>query len=315
MSIHTFLAEMMPPEGVVVDLGCGSGRTLAAVVDRRPGVDLVGVDQDLTGLAQAGLALDATRSGCPGLIRADLSQPLPFGDGYADAVICHNVLELLPDPAGLLREVLRIVKPGGRAVLSHTDFEHIVIHGADRTLTHLICQAYANLPQLWMSHLDPQMPYRIPGLARQCGLTVEGFTAHTTTATALAGHAASRVEEIATAVRGHIRDGRIDLANVHVDLWVDQLNRAAEAGLFAFMETALVTVVTIPPGSSVDRAAGFYPVMVAGSNPARGTNTGPLLTPGCPVHAPPVRGVQCPLRTVDVADLPPNVDLAVVVGE
>jgi SAM-dependent methyltransferase len=46
------------------------------------------------------------------------ANPLPFADACADAVLCSQVLEHVPDPAGALRELARILKPGGRLFLS-----------------------------------------------------------------------------------------------------------------------------------------------------------------------------------------------------
>ncbi|HMC98329.1 MAG TPA: methyltransferase domain-containing protein [Flavobacteriales bacterium] len=44
-------------------------------------------------------------------------QHLPFSSDHFDLVICNHVLEHVPDDAGAMRELLRVLKPGGHAVL------------------------------------------------------------------------------------------------------------------------------------------------------------------------------------------------------
>ncbi len=43
---------------------------------------------------------------------------LPFGDGVFDAVVCSYVLQHLPDPGGAVREIARVVAPGGLVLLA-----------------------------------------------------------------------------------------------------------------------------------------------------------------------------------------------------
>jgi SAM-dependent methyltransferase len=102
---------------IVLDVACGPGnttRTLLAAV----GTDglAVGVDSAPTMLAQA---VRESAAGSPvGYVRADAAD-LPFADGTFDAVSCYGALYLMDDPFGSLREMIRLLKPGGRiAVLT-----------------------------------------------------------------------------------------------------------------------------------------------------------------------------------------------------
>ena len=51
-------------------------------------------------------------------VRADLGQPLPFADGVFDGAVCTEVLEHVPDPGFLLRELARVVRPGALAIVT-----------------------------------------------------------------------------------------------------------------------------------------------------------------------------------------------------
>jgi ubiquinone/menaquinone biosynthesis C-methylase UbiE len=101
--------ELPPGARLVVDLGCGPGNSSKYLRDAAGAV--VGIDP-----AGAMLTLARRRDPRLTLVRAD-GAALPLRDGVADAVAMHSVLYLLPDRAATLREVARVLRPGGRALL------------------------------------------------------------------------------------------------------------------------------------------------------------------------------------------------------
>jgi ubiquinone/menaquinone biosynthesis C-methylase UbiE len=103
-------AELPPRARVVVDLGCGPGNSAKHLRDAVNGT-VIGIDP-----ARAMLTLARRRDPRLALVRADGSA-LPLRDGSADAVTMHSVLYLLPDRAAALREVVRVLRPGGRALV------------------------------------------------------------------------------------------------------------------------------------------------------------------------------------------------------
>ncbi len=95
----------------VLDLGCGAGRFVAAL--REAGAEPVGVE-----LAEG--ALERARRNVPG---ADLRALAPDGaipleDASVDLVWCSEVLEHVPDTAALLSEARRVLKTGGRLLVT-----------------------------------------------------------------------------------------------------------------------------------------------------------------------------------------------------
>ncbi|MBL0921244.1 MAG: class I SAM-dependent methyltransferase [Phycisphaerales bacterium] len=54
----------------------------------------------------------------PDYIRADMNGRLPFDDGAFDGAVCLEGIEHLVDPLNLLRELIRVVRPGGLVILS-----------------------------------------------------------------------------------------------------------------------------------------------------------------------------------------------------
>jgi SAM-dependent methyltransferase len=91
----------------VLDVGCGAGRFLAALRDA--GADPVGVE-----IAEA--ALERARRNVPGAELHALGPggEIPLEDASVDLVWCSEVLEHVPDTAGLLSEVRRVLRTGGR---------------------------------------------------------------------------------------------------------------------------------------------------------------------------------------------------------
>jgi SAM-dependent methyltransferase len=104
------LGEARPGERVL-DLGCGAGRFVAALGEA--GAEPVGVE-----LAEA--ALERARANAPGadlrLVADDGSLPLEHAS--VDLAWCSEVLEHVPDTAQLLLEVRRVLKPGGRLLVT-----------------------------------------------------------------------------------------------------------------------------------------------------------------------------------------------------
>jgi SAM-dependent methyltransferase len=68
-------------------------------------------------------------------LQADLKAPLPLADAAFDRVLCHNVLECLPDPGALVAEAVRVLRRHGRLVLAHSDFDTLLFASEDLELT------------------------------------------------------------------------------------------------------------------------------------------------------------------------------------
>jgi SAM-dependent methyltransferase len=98
----------------VLDLGCGAGLdVLAAAQHVGPRGRVVGVDlsPEMLAVAEAGRA--EGRFSQVSYTRADLVN-LPFGDGAFEVALSNGVLNLVPDKPAALREIVRVLRPGGR---------------------------------------------------------------------------------------------------------------------------------------------------------------------------------------------------------
>jgi 2-polyprenyl-3-methyl-5-hydroxy-6-metoxy-1,4-benzoquinol methylase len=132
--ILTVLAAQLPCERFL-DAGCGDGRYLAALASlpERPR-QVVGTDIAGRILATARLATEQAGIEAE-LVKANL-EALPFEDARFDLVLCAQVIEHLLDPSAGMRELARVVRPGGRVVVSTDNRRALVsrVLNAPRTL-------------------------------------------------------------------------------------------------------------------------------------------------------------------------------------
>jgi len=90
----------------VLDLGCRSGALTRHFLE---GNEVVGLDVDRAALAKAeALGIQP--------VQANVEEPLPFEDASFDAVVAGELLEHLQFPDALVREIARVLRPGGALV-------------------------------------------------------------------------------------------------------------------------------------------------------------------------------------------------------
>lgn len=118
----------LAPGSRVLDVGCGQGRHVRAT-RRMEGVTGVGVDlgrDEVVGTARSLRELDALPAGAggtvagaaPWLVARASGYELPFATASFDCVIVSEVLEHLDDDERALREISRVLRPGGMLAVS-----------------------------------------------------------------------------------------------------------------------------------------------------------------------------------------------------
>ncbi len=97
----------------VLDIGCGLGTDTSRFASH--GADVTGIDISRR-------AIELTKKnfgwrGLPGHFQVMNGEALEFTDNAFDFVYCHTVLHFTPSPEKMVREIHRVLKPGGRALL------------------------------------------------------------------------------------------------------------------------------------------------------------------------------------------------------
>ncbi|HEX7135738.1 MAG TPA: glycosyltransferase [Iamia sp.] len=167
-SIATFTHPF--PGRRVLDLGCGHGYDTLAM--RAAGAEVIPLDMDAAKLLATGEALE-------GGVRGDATR-LPFADGTFDGVYCSNLLEHTPETPPVFDEIERVLKPGGWAWVSWTNWyspwgghEIVPLHflGPERGLElwrRLFGEPRVNVPyvELWPTYIGRVLAdvRRRPGL-------------------------------------------------------------------------------------------------------------------------------------------------------
>ncbi len=97
----------------VLDVGTGTAQIPIEIVRRRPDVDIVAVDlsREMLKLGQINLE----RAGVTAAIRLELvdAKQLPYASASYDAVISNSIIHHIPEPLHSLREMVRVLRPGG----------------------------------------------------------------------------------------------------------------------------------------------------------------------------------------------------------
>jgi ubiquinone/menaquinone biosynthesis C-methylase UbiE len=96
----------------VLDVGCGTGALLEAILVAHPAARVMGLDlsPEMLGVARERLSDMAE------LLVGD-AEHLPLSDGDVDLVVCVDSLHHYPDPRAALREMARVLRPGGGLVI------------------------------------------------------------------------------------------------------------------------------------------------------------------------------------------------------
>jgi arsenite methyltransferase len=131
---NPFAVAPLRPGERVVDVGCGAG------IDTLIAAKMVGAGGRVVGVDMTPAMLDKARASVRGgsfenvEIREGFIEALPVEADWADVVISNGVLNLTPDKSAALREMHRVLRPGGRVQIADILVQRAVPESAKRKI-------------------------------------------------------------------------------------------------------------------------------------------------------------------------------------
>jgi SAM-dependent methyltransferase len=147
----------------VLDAGCGTGADLIALASALPEpFQVVGLDASTSLLGRAAERTAGIGERCS-LVKGDITE-IPFRDGSFDACRIDRVLQHIQEPMQAIRELTRILRPGGTLVAFDNDWDTFSISLDDHEIAGRIGQSWRD------SFASARVGKDLPQFFRECGL-------------------------------------------------------------------------------------------------------------------------------------------------
>src|SRR5215210_6700061 len=203
---------------LVIDIGCGPGflgEQMAEIVGSKGRVLGIDLSEDLLAFARNRNTRDWLT------YQSGDAKALDVSDGSFDVAVSAQVLEYLDDPDSALREMFRVLRPGGRAVIMNTDWDRVAWYSADLARMTRVRKA-------WEDHCaDPRLPPTLVRRLRHVGFQLVQSTTFPIVNTRLDPNTYSH------GLIGLIVDfigNRRSIPQEELDAWVNELRALDEQG-------------------------------------------------------------------------------------
>lgn len=162
---------------------------------------------------------------------------LPYGEGEFDVGVSTQVYEYVPDVTRALRELLRVVRPGGRILIVNTDWESLVWRSSGDERMKRVLAA-------WDEHAaHPDLPRRLAPMLRAVGFSVERvFVIPVPNVGTEANTYSGGLIELITA----FTHGRQGLSEDDLESWSDALRALPSRGEYFFSLNRYMFLATKP---------------------------------------------------------------------
>jgi SAM-dependent methyltransferase len=220
-------AALAPKAGDrILDVGCGPGFYVSEVLDR------VGETGSVTGVDSSRQMLAIASERCAGHGNVTFHEgdaaSLPVASGTYDAALSVQVLEYVDDVDGVLAEIRRALRPGGRAVIWDVDWTTVSWHSAGPA-------RMRRMLDLWDGHLaHPALPQTLGARLREVGFLEVTVAGHVFVADELSPE--TYIGAIFPLLHEYVA-GRGEPARAEAEAWAAEQRDLSERGAFFFSVT------------------------------------------------------------------------------
>ena len=147
-------------EFAILDFGCGMGDFLG-ILSRR-----VSAESKLSGIDAMDRFIKEASNRYPSISFAckKFDGKLDLPDASFDIIVTIDVIECISDKAALLNEFHRVLKPGGKILSAHWDWDTMVYSSDNKEIARKAIAAFSDWKQPWMDNCDGQMGRKLWGL-------------------------------------------------------------------------------------------------------------------------------------------------------
>jgi ubiquinone/menaquinone biosynthesis C-methylase UbiE len=166
---------------------------------------------------------------------------LDVPDAAFDAAVSMQVLEYLPDPDRAMREMARVLKPGGRALVAATDWDGVVWHSA-------VPQRMKRILQAWEAHCaDPRLPRTLAARLKAAGFSLGEIIGYPIINMRLGEDTYS--EGLLLLITEFVRKQKSSVSE-EVDAWASELRALSDEGRYFFSTMRYFFLVSKPTGQA-----------------------------------------------------------------
>lgn len=214
--------NLLPGEKVL-DVGCGPGFMVQELLP------LVGPSGKASAIDLNEGAIALARVRCEAHSNVEFQSAnataLPYPDSSFDCAVSTQVYEYVRDLSAALRELYRVLRPGGRTVIMDTDWRTAVWHSTN-------CKRMDRILKAWDEHLvDPILPRTLAAQLRDAGFVIRKQDVFVF----LNSEYNSNTYSYGLAkMTGAFVPGRQEITKDEVIAWADDLQKLADSGDYFF---------------------------------------------------------------------------------
>ncbi len=164
----------LPDNAVIADLGCRDATFLLGFVQAFPEKIKSAVGVDITDKGFKNIKYKKPIK----LKVMNCSKKLKFPDNTFDFVFSKDMFECVSDKKLLVKEIHRILKPGGVVICINCDWDSVVYNGKNKELISKTVHAYAVTKQPWMDDIDSWIGRRMYGIFNSSKLFDSSVSVH-----------------------------------------------------------------------------------------------------------------------------------------